>query len=456
MSDGNVSDSLAQNLALRVLAFSGEKLADLPDATADWTFAHVAQQLESSCPILPGHEYRLVCGDESVTGDQQLQTFVKGPSLELIAVIQAKPSVQIDLNMALIEAAGKQDQDRILSLLAAGASAAFLHNPEGVWGSSDSKTALHMAIASKPHKDDDGDVDVDLSGWKLVMKTLLEAKSDVNAKRCESDWRGCGGSSTAFEMVLPSALCDASLLQLFLAAGAEPNTSSVSSVHSMRSDGARTVPVLFKAVQAGSLAVVQALLDARANVEAVHSDVLHNERGHNRDTKERSLHVAVGAADVSMVALLIGHAADVNAIRRELVQEHLSEEEISALEVKKFGKKQVERTDDPRDDKYICPIRCVPVEETALHIAIRKQNARLVALLVCAGADLGLCRVSHPTMQAQNLSPAELCGEDSSLLEALGAVWPAARGLFSEEELPGVEMALSRSSVQPERSLSAA
>merc|ERR1712032_971197 len=96
------------------------------------------------------------------------------------------------MDMALIEAAGGLDTQRVKVLLDAGANAAFLHDPPGTWGSKDSKSVLHMALMSRQKPQE----------RKAVVELLLNAKADVNSKRCESDWRGCGSSTTAFEMVL--------------------------------------------------------------------------------------------------------------------------------------------------------------------------------------------------------------------------------------------------------------
>jgi ankyrin repeat protein len=321
-----------------------------------------------------------------------------------------------DLNMQLISAAQKLDFKAVQMLLAAGASAAFVHDPEGVWGSRSAKSALHVAISSGRRQQWD-------EAWPIV-ESLIQAKADVNALRSEYDWRGCGSDVSAFEMVLPEAMKDAKLLETFLKSGANANTKSVRNVHSMRTDGHSIHYVIHKGVQGGDLEVVRALLDAGADVDAVASDVYHNERGYNEHKEETALHLACARDDLAMVALLIARGANIDAVRISLEREHVEVEST---------------TDDPRDPEYICPVRCIKVEETAIHMAIRNQNPNLLLMLACAGADVGMSRVRGDVAT----STTNLCNGNEELLTALKAQWtPKTHHLFPVEVQESVKTAL--------------
>lgn len=314
--------------------------------------------------------------------------------------------------MDLIQAASELDLDRVNELLAAGADARFLHDPPGTWGSQDSKTALHAAIENRK-----GD-------WTAVVLALLDAGADVNAKRCRVDWRGCGSTSSAFEMALAFAMKDVHLLERLLAVGGDPNTTSNREVHSMRTDGQTEVSVLHNAVETKSLELARALLDAGASVDAWHTEVMHNERGFNEDLAQTSLHIAIRAEDVAMAALLIARGADVNLRRK-------------CLEQRDSGVRG--DTDDPRDDDFVSSVVCVPVRETAMHLALRKKHEGLVTLLACAGADTSLLREDGGERQTCE----EMCGEDETFLKALRAEWtPETHHLFPTDVRSSVEAAL--------------
>merc|ERR1712039_691857 len=96
-------------------------------------------------------------------------------------------------------------------------------------------------------------------------------------------------------------------------------------------------------------------------------------------------------------------------------------------------------TDDPRAEGFVPHVICVPVEETALHIAIAKKDANLMVLLVSSGAD-----ATHPRIRGDAKStPEELCKGDAALLEALRAEWtPKTHHLFPEQVREGVRTAL--------------
>ena len=91
----------------------------------------------------------------------------------------------------LIAAAQAADFDKVSALQ--GADAKYIDDPPGMWGSCDTKSALHMAL-SQPA--------VSHADAKKVIVALVAAGADVNALRKDYDWRGCGHSNTAFEMLL--------------------------------------------------------------------------------------------------------------------------------------------------------------------------------------------------------------------------------------------------------------
>jgi len=324
------------------------------------------------------------------------------------------------MDMALIEAAKDLDTERVGELLAAGASAAFVHDPEGVWGSKDKKSALHMALEGR---------DGEKRGVRFqVVSALIAARADVNATRSHSDWRGCGSSRSAFEMALADVMEDVGLLQTFLDAGADPNTKSSRSVHSMRTDGFSETYLLHRAVQQGNFQVVKALLDAGANVDSLSVEDFQNERGFNRHMKESGLHIACRLGNASMAALLLQRGAEVDRAREDLVQEEVEPSKPPT-------------TDDPRDPDFESTVRCVPVRETALHLAIARKDAALLSFLVCAGADTARPRLygGAPT------APEELCGADVDLLAAMRAEWSTVpRDRFEEEALPMAEEVVAR------------
>mmetsp|Transcript_16666 Transcript_16666/g.31002 ORF Transcript_16666/g.31002 Transcript_16666/m.31002 type:complete len:598 (-) Transcript_16666:199-1992(-) len=419
------------DVAVHFKAVSGNYMASIM-AVSDWTGAQVLKALEDKKPLLPGHEYKMIFGDAEFTADQKISSLSekidepaeKISELTMTAMVQRKESFQMDMDLALIKAAGALNLDLVKELLSAGASAKFVHDPEGTWGAQDRKSALHMAIQGLPYRDPEPAV---VESWKAVIATLLEANADVNARRSSSDWRGCGSSSTAFEMILPKAMSDAKLLQVFLEAGANPNTESRREVHSMRTDGSTKHAVIHTATQAGNHQVIRTLLDAKADANSTATERMNNERGYDRDTSETSLHIACKKGDVKGAALLLAHRADVNTERRELLQEEKTREEMMAempdmpVKSKKGGKvkskKATSMTDDPREDGYVSPVRCISLKETALHIAIKSKNVALTTLLMCAGADASAEYVHGDTVK----QPEGLCSGDATLLAALAS-----------------------------------
>ena len=228
----------------------------------------------------------------------------------------ATPSPSLDV--ALIEAAKALNIEQVQRLLGDGACPKFKHDPEGVWGSRDSYTALHVAILAAQQGGNDMD-----EATIAVILALIAAGAEVNATRESYNWKGTGDTCTAFELVLPQALKNATLMNAFLDAKADPNTKSTRSVHSMRTDGFYEHFVLHTAVKSGTVKVVSLLLGKQANVDALSREVVHNERGHNQDRKESALHMACRRHDVKMCALLLAHMANVNASMHYL--EHIEQ-----------------------------------------------------------------------------------------------------------------------------------
>jgi len=323
----------------------------------------------------------------------------------------------LDLDMQLMAAAEALDLTLAKQLLEKGADAKFIHDPPGIWGSCSKKGPLHMAIKMQPRKTKallESEFQLKLEDWKELVKLLVEAGADVNGKTVDYNWR----EWTPFEKILPSAMEDPALLGLFLSAGANPNTKRVNHVHSMRTDGESVSFVLHDAVRTCSLEIVSTLLAARADVNAVSWEQFHNERGFNCNRAETALHQASrqkGKEGLAMCSLLLSHGAHVNILREDL--EHVSSDVQSP-------------TDDPRGPGFVSSVVCVPMQETALHIAIAAKNVELVALLVCAGADLSCSRLRG----SESSSCVELCQGDEALLQALDAEWsPKTHRHFSSE-----------------------
>jgi len=417
---------MAQQYILVVSSVAGDSLAVIPEASADWYLNEVVARLPE---LLPGRMYTLLCSDKPLAEEVTLQSWLGegGNQRAITAVVGTAPNADEALNLALIKVAGENDLELVKKYMEGGASAKFVHNPEGTWGAKDKKSALHMAITARRRLDSEDD----LAKNDRIISMLLDAKADVNAKRESSDWRGCGSSQTAFEMILPAAMQDPVLLRRFLDVGADPNTQSLRTVHSMRTDGYTKAPILVTAAGKGTEAV-RVLLEARADANAVRKETYHNERGYNRNEVESSLHIASKSGDVALLALLMEHGANVHTTRKELVHEEVA-------------RSDPEGTDDPRDDNFESSVRCVPVEETALHLAIRHGHPTAVALLVCAGADTNLAY----KYGEKRTTPQELCQTQScvqQLQTALNVSWPSAEAsaFFETSALPDLGTAIAR------------
>lgn len=307
----------------------------------------------------------------------------------------------------------------IQDLLKRGADARFIDDPEGVWGSRARKGPLHVALRQQPQRDKTEE----LANWISVVRTLLEAKADVNEVSINSDWRGCGSEASAFDMAMPFAVEHGDFLELFLQHGADPNTKRYHEVHSMRTDGRTEIPILHEAVKVGQLEAVRTLLDHGAAVDAYAKEQCFNERGFNRNEEETALHLAAMNGDLAMCALLLARGANVNAICKR-TEHHANPVESP--------------TDDPRSEGFVSSVICKEVEETALHVALRSKHSELVTLLRCSGADAMPLR-----RDGESTSCVELCGDDETLIQALQAEWsPEKHHLFPAEVRESVKTAL--------------
>jgi len=282
---------------------------------------------------------------------------------------ESSPSLpSLSLNEQLLAAASRADLEAVEALLARGADAKYVDDPPGVWGSCDKKSALHMALEC-----------VDDPRAKGVILALVAAGASVNAVRAKSDWRGCGHSESAFDMLLASSLgMDPVVLEAFLDAGADPNKARRRDVHSMRTDGSTISFPLHTAVQRASANVVGVLLRSGADPNAKRTERYHNERGFNKDSSSTSLHLAIRRGAVDLVLLLLAEGADVNAVATYLDQVDSGE---------------VGVTDDPRADGFVPSVTCIPVRETALHCALLAYQTDIIRALLAAGADQSVPRM---------------------------------------------------------------
>mmetsp|Transcript_48336 Transcript_48336/g.105170 ORF Transcript_48336/g.105170 Transcript_48336/m.105170 type:complete len:379 (+) Transcript_48336:134-1270(+) len=332
----------------------------------------------------------------------------------------------LDLDMQLMAAAEALDLTLAKQLLEKGADAKFIHDPPGIWGSCSKKGPLHMAIKMQPRKTKallESEFQLKLEDWKELVKLLVEAGADVNGKTVDYNWR----EWTPFEKILPSAMEDPALLQLFLSAGANPNTKHVKHEYCNGIDSQAVSFVIYDAVRTRSLKIVSTLLAARADVDAVSWRQLSNARAGIKSIEaETALHQAsslTGAEGLAMCSLLLAHGAQVNILREE--------------------------------EGYF-KVSNMSVQETALHIAIASKNAELVARLVCAGADTSCSRLQAREAASGALvwssarmtklsSCVELCEGNEALLQALALEpkWcPQMHRHFSSEIQAQVEATL--------------
>jgi len=168
------------------------------------------------------------------------------------------------------------------------------------------------------------------------------------------------------------------MMDLFLSNGADVNATQSRTLGGMRNAGRQQSSLLSRVVAKGNVPMVKLLLERRANVNVADTLVNRNERGYNSDSFDTPLHHAAGQGHLHMTKLLLEHRAEVDAVRRELVQESLNKNS---------------PTDDPRSGKFQCNVRCRPSLQTSLHLALKSGHSEVATLLVCWGANTGLCSV---------------------------------------------------------------
>lgn len=304
----------------------------------------------------------------------------------------------LERDLHLIEAAESGDLAKIQQSLQNWASAEFVHRPEGVWGSSNNRSALHCALESRSETKYD------------IVRLLIAANADVNAKREKYDWRGCGRSATAFHMVMTDPSVPDDIVTLFLENGADVETPVTTSVSSMRTDGSTSTPHIFKAAKSGDVGFVRALIARKANVNQPHTCVMHNERGYNSNDRATALHAAVVSShpqDVS--SLLLQAGANPNDMACHLEQGSNPDAERST-------------TDDPRQRGYVSPVVCTKVADTAIHIILKKshnlednvvktQRLETLRLLVVCGADVTIPSLKG-VVETSTASLAEAAGPE--------------------------------------------
>merc|ERR1712032_361155 len=131
-----------------------------------------------------------------------------------------------------------------------------------------------------------------------------------------------------------------------------------------------------------------------------------------------------------MAALLLARGANVDAVRKDLEQERTGEES---------------PTDDPRDPSFVPSVRCIPIEETALQMAVMKRDIGMIILLVCSGADTQLRRIRGEKFSSLD----ELCDGDPKIRQTLRAQWSSEdKHLFPEGMVKGVQSAWTLVRVQ--------
>jgi ankyrin repeat protein len=270
--------------------------------------------------------------------------------------------------------------------LKSGAKAAYEQKDSGTWGACRTISPIHIAIKKQNEP----------RGINII-KCLLEAGAKIDACESEYDWRGCGGATSAWEMAASSE--NVELVRLFLKHGGNANSPSTSSQHSMRTDGHSEWYMLHTAVERNNIEMVKALIEGGANVDAKKSDVYHNERGYNKNSKATSLHIATHNGNLEIVKLLVNAGADVNTLHQYL--EHVQNTEWSD-----------EGNNDPRADDYIRPVVCLPVEETALAMAIQGKHNEIANFLAFHGADPSI----NKKIADASLTIPELCCENGVLI----------------------------------------
>lgn len=362
---------------LAVRLASGDEVVALPGVAPRWDAARAVQELSKQHPLAAGLTYKLICGDRAFEGNLRLQDLfpkcgVPGSEerrRELQALIVESDNAEEERAMALIDAATQLRESDVVSLLAAGADASYVHEYQvqrGFVTDSFSTTALVSALAAAglqghQHYGTAKESPKLHSNTLPIVTALIRARADANvqAQLSKSD-----GNVTAMEL----AISKVPLLRLLLDHGGDANARKVSSQTSKRSAGTYTSRLLHIAVRRRDVCAARALLDARASIEA-QSEKQENpfsiQYGSLKErVQETALHIAAGLGDVAMLALLLQRGADVDAPRVDL------------------------DVDEVPSAKTNSEVALRAVEETALHVALRRGHAEAAAALVLAGADV--------------------------------------------------------------------
>eukprot|EP00567_Pseudictyota_dubia_P009620 CAMPEP_0197446338 /NCGR_PEP_ID=MMETSP1175-20131217/11307_1 /TAXON_ID=1003142 /ORGANISM="Triceratium dubium, Strain CCMP147" /LENGTH=396 /DNA_ID=CAMNT_0042977435 /DNA_START=42 /DNA_END=1232 /DNA_ORIENTATION=+ len=315
----------------------------------------------------------------------------------------------------LINAAGDLDISKIQRLLDGATSEEerrdllAVERNEGTWGACHHQAALHAAIRGLNRRD--SATDEKRRRWIEVLELLLRNGADANDVYSDYDWRGCGKSESAFQMILErGGSRDARLLKLFLeSGGADPNLEQTSSVHTRRVDSIMSHTPLHTVVSYGeAIDCAIELIRAGADVNACRT-----ERGFMAKLllSETPLHIAARNGSVEWCSLLLSKGADVDAVQQ--YQEYF-QSEVDEVE---------SGSDDSDTEGHVPSVRTV--RQCALHIAIKNSNPDLVRLLILYNAN----KYAQYIFGNERKTVEELCEETvdeetrKTLRDALGAEW---------------------------------
>lgn len=299
------------------------------------------------------HHRQEVCELRSYTGLTPEDAFAAKRQDRLARVLPA------------IDAAGVE------ALLLQGAQGGYVKRTEGIWGAHEQSSALHGLLRNcfwQPaklsdweqlrmnslevieerelswggkekvlvHKDLDGRILFDLAETEAYVEAtlsrnlaavqlMLKHGAKPTAEASSSDWRGCGGGSTAFSQV--QRLCMSNLddknsisanvvaitkryrEQMFSSFLQDSNAPALlskgqsRSIHSMRSDGFTKSGTLHELCSSGQVAMLRLVLarlrEASAEqgmatiVDMLKVEHVMNERGYHTDSHETPLHLAL-------------------------------------------------------------------------------------------------------------------------------------------------------------------
>ena len=274
-----------------------------------------------------------------------------------------------ELNLKLMTECKNQDLGKIKELIANGAQANYVKRIQGTWGAYKRESVLHAAMQSLKKENEKTDVKT----WKEIILLLLKSGSDPNEKYEDYDWRGCGTSQSVFDLM--GSKMDSDLFTAIIKAGLDPNLVSVTDRHSMRTDGCAKSNLLHNFSRSGNVDFVVVLLEAGADVDVYATENVSNERGYRENRSETALHLAASNDHLQVCIFLLAKGADINKMHT-FIDSNLNEEIENS-----------NRTDDPRDENYKNPWENVPVECTALHLALKESLYDLAKFLLAAGAN---------------------------------------------------------------------